>query len=393
MPAEAAAAAAARPRVFMDLSIGGEPAGRVVFELYADAVPRTAANFLELCRGDRVSEATGRRLSYKGSTFHRVIKGFMIQGGDFTNHDGTGGESIYGDRFEDEAFTFKHDRPGLLSMANAGPGTNGSQFFVTTVPTAHLDGKHVVFGEVVKGMSIIRRIEHGATGENDRPVEKVVVEDAGVVPDGEDGGKDEPAPADGDTFEDYPVDYRGEKDPSTLMAIAAQLKGIGNDHFKKGAFRLAVSKYEKAIRYLNEFHPDPVDLDEVTKEQKRTYYSTKIACLSNSAMCHIKQTQYARAVACATQVLDLDDTLRSSAAAQAAGVSDVCGPADRCKALFRRGQARLAARDADAAVADLTAAAALMPGDAGVARELAAAQKAVKERAERERRAYAKMFS
>ncbi|KAJ1569251.1 peptidyl-prolyl cis-trans isomerase cpr6 [Cladochytrium tenue] len=198
---------------------------------------------------------------------------------------------------------------------------------------------------------------------------------------------------DGDTYEHYPENHRGDKDPATLLAIAVQLKGLGNDHFKKGAIRTAVSKYEKAIRYMNEIHPDPVNLVEITKEQKRTYYSTKIACLSNSALCYIKQKQHARAVACATQVLDLDNTLRGSAAAQSAGIADVCGPADRCKALFRRGQARLAARDAEAAVADLTAAAALMPGDASVARELAVAQRAVKERTDRERRAYAKMFA
>merc|ERR1712070_878519 len=139
------------PKVFMDIAIGGEFKGRVLFTLFADTVPKTAENFRALCTGEKGTGKSGKPLSYKNSIFHRVIKSFMIQGGDFTAFSGTGGESIYGEKFDDEAFDVKHEKPFLLSMANAGPGTNGSQFFVTTVPTPHLDGKHVVFGEVVAG--------------------------------------------------------------------------------------------------------------------------------------------------------------------------------------------------------------------------------------------------
>lgn len=125
---------------------------------------------------------SGKPLHYKGATFHRVIKDFMIQGGDFTNGDGTGGESIYGEKFPDENFTIKHTKGGLLSMANAGPGTNGSQFFITSRDTPHLDSKHVVFGEVVEGMDVVRKIEDVPKNGSDKPDVDVVVEDCGMMP-------------------------------------------------------------------------------------------------------------------------------------------------------------------------------------------------------------------
>jgi peptidyl-prolyl isomerase D len=158
-----------RSRVWFDITIGGAPTGRVVFELYNDVVPKTADNFRSLCTGEKGVGQAGKPLHYKGSSFHRVIKSFMIQGGDFTAGNGTGGESIYGEKFEDENFELKHEKPFLLSMANAGPGTNGSQFFVTTVPTPHLDGKHVVFGEVISGKSVVRQVENAPVGDQDKP--------------------------------------------------------------------------------------------------------------------------------------------------------------------------------------------------------------------------------
>jgi len=170
----------ARPRVFFDITIGGKPTGRVVIELFADATPKTAENFRALCTGEKGVGKQGKPLHFKGSTFHRIIPDFMCQGGDFTRGNGTGGESIYGEKFADENFNLKHTEPGILSMANAGPNTNGSQFFITTVKTAWLDGKHVVFGKVVEGFDIVKTMEGQGT-QSGKPKAEIKIADCGQL--------------------------------------------------------------------------------------------------------------------------------------------------------------------------------------------------------------------
>jgi cyclophilin family peptidyl-prolyl cis-trans isomerase len=163
----------ANPKVFFDIKIGSVKAGRVTFELFKNIVPRTAENFRALCSGEK-------GFGFKGCRFHRIIPDFMCQGGDFTRGNGTGGKSIYGEKFEDESFVIAHAKPGLLSMANAGPNTNGSQFFITTVTTDWLNGKHVVFGQVVDGMDIVKQMEGQGTTNGEVKTE-ICIEDCGVL--------------------------------------------------------------------------------------------------------------------------------------------------------------------------------------------------------------------
>jgi cyclophilin family peptidyl-prolyl cis-trans isomerase len=170
---ESSAASPKLPRCFLDIAADGKPLGRIIVELRSDVVPKTAENFRVLCTGEK-------GFGYKGSPFHRIIPQFMCQGGDFTRQNGTGGKSIYGEKFADENFKLKHTGPGILSMANAGPNTNGSQFFLCTINTEWLDGKHVVFGSVVEGMDVVKKMEDLGSRSGQTRV-KVVVADCGQL--------------------------------------------------------------------------------------------------------------------------------------------------------------------------------------------------------------------
>ncbi|KAJ7614132.1 peptidyl-prolyl cis-trans isomerase [Roridomyces roridus] len=367
-----------RPIVFFDITIGDKPIGRVVFSLYSDLVPKTAENFRALCTGEKGLGAAGKPLWYKGSGFHRVIKAFMCQGGDFTAGNGTGGESIYGEKFEDEGFPVKHTKPFLLSMANAGPNTNGSQFFITTAPTAHLDGKHVVFGEVIKGKSIVRQIENFPTSGGDAPTSPIVIADCGVLAADDASLKESPAGADGDVYEDFPEDDDNNvQEPAVALRIATELRALATNLYKEGKLDLALEKYQKSIRYLDVHSLLPED----AKEVQASYDALLAPLLLNSALVAVRvqptnATNAKIAIQCASRAFN---TLQLS-------------PADKAKALYRRALAHTIVKDEDEAEKDLVAALAIVPDDAAIASELAAIRKRRKEKRDKEKKAFKKMF-
>ncbi|ODO06081.1 peptidyl-prolyl cis-trans isomerase D [Cryptococcus wingfieldii CBS 7118] len=371
---------------YFDISIGDEPAGRITFELFDDVVPKTAENFKHLCIGDKTN-AAGVKLAYAGSAFHRCIKGFMLQGGDFTRGNGTGGESIYGEKasplayiaFEDENFELKHEKPMMLSMANAGPSTNGSQFFITTVPTPHLDGKHVVFGKVLSNRSLVRHIESIPTN-SDKPIQPVVISSAGVLsPDDiqklEAENKAKQANSDGDIWEDFPQDEEGvnvDKADEALV-VGQKLREVGTKEFKAGNFAVALDKYQKALRYLD-VHP------EAPQELADGYRSTRLPLLTNAALAALKLAPSPNT-----------NNLVVSLTTRALAIPDLT-PAEKGKALYRRAQALVAKKDDESAEKDLKAALELVPGDAGVLNLLKTVEVRRKERKEKERKAFSKMF-
>ncbi|RWS29765.1 Peptidyl-prolyl cis-trans isomerase D-like protein [Leptotrombidium deliense] len=355
--------------VFFDVKVGDESLGRIVFELFTETTPKTAENFRCLCTGEKGVTKNGVPLHFKGCSFHRIIKSFMIQGGDFTNHDGTGGESIYGERFEDENFDLKHDKPGLLSMANAGPNTNGSQFFITTVPTPHLDNKHVVFGCVKYGMGVVNYLENVKTGPNDTPAELCVIENCGQL---EAGTTHSFTQNDGteDTFPNFPDDCNEDLTKiESVLEIGQKIKSAGNHFFKNEDYVKAKSKYKKALRYLSKFH----ESGDLSKEDEQSVVSLELPCLLNSAACNLKLKDYCCAVEDCDEALDLS--------------------ADNAKALYRKGQALHGMKDYDASLRILNSALKLAPNDKSIKSELIAVKGEVNAYKIKEREKYSKLFS
>ncbi|KIM41336.1 hypothetical protein M413DRAFT_445361 [Hebeloma cylindrosporum] len=338
-----------RPITYFDIKIGDKAAGRIIFSLYNDLVPKTAENFRQLCTGEAGIGKSGKLLSYKGSRFHRVIKAFMCQGGDFTAGNGTGGESIYGDKFEDEAFPVKHTKPFLLSMANAGPNTNGSQFIITVAPTPHLDDKHVVFGEVIKGKSLVRQIENYPTSSGDVPTTPITIADCGVLSPDDPSLQDDAAAQAGDPYEDYPVDEdKDSENPEIALQIAQAVREVGNKLFKEGKTEEALQKYQKSLRYLD---VHPVLPEGSSQELQDKFNALAAPLLLNSALAAIP------------------------------------------KALYRRALAHVQLKDEEKAEQDLVEASQLVPDDAAIQSELSKIRHQRKEKRDKEKKQFKKMFA
>ncbi|KAG0715792.1 Peptidyl-prolyl cis-trans isomerase D [Chionoecetes opilio] len=303
-----------------------------------------------------------------------VIENFMVQGGDFTNHDGTGGESIYGDKFEDENFKHKHTCEGILSMANAGPRTNGSQFFITLADTPHLDGKHVVFGRVVKGLGVVKALGKVKT-DGDSPVERCIVTNCGEFSPGEAFGlvDDDDSP---DIYPQFPEDSDVEFSEATmaeLVSVISDIKEAGNTFFKTHQYPVAVFKYKKCLTYLNHIKEHCTgQRDDFPPEAAATLGSLAVSCLLNHGLCCSKMGHFDRAITDCNKALELDDK--------------------NPKVYFRRGQAYNLSNDVESAREDLQKARDLEPNDKGILKELENVTRKIKAQREKEKKIYSKLF-
>lgn len=361
---------------YFDISAAGVLKGRVVFKLYDDVVPRTAENFRALCTGEKgISEKSGKPLTYEGSLFHRVIKGFMCQGGDFTHGTGVGGESIYGEKFEDENFQLNHDKPFLLSMANAGPNTNGSQFFITTAPTPHLNGKHVVFGEVIQGKSIVRALERSEKGESDRPVDDWVISSCGqLAEDYVPEPHQVPDDGTGDIYEavaedDEKVDYNK---PETVLEAVRFLKELATKLLKESRFDKSLEKYNKGAEFLSDLAEKDLNEEQVVEKDQLS-----VSLNLNAALAALKDKNGKKAIAAAQMVLAYEHADKMQ----------------QTKAWYRKGSGYLLTKNEDSALEAFNAALVLSPGDAAVLKGIQDAKRQAQVRKNQQKKAMSKFFS
>lgn len=356
--------------MFLDISIGLCRVGRVVIELFKDVVPKTAENFRALCTGEKGIGILGKPLHYKGSIFHRTVSQFMIQGGDIIAYDGTSGESIYGLTFEDENFKLKH-LTGSVSMVNAGPNTNSSQFFITTIPTEQLDGANVVFGKVKKGLGVVEEVSKVATHQ-DCPSVKCCIEDCGELgPDDDLGLGDNDGTA--DVYPLYPADWdptEQQLESHAFETVVTEIKQSGNYFYKAKDYVRADRKYKKALRYIEWSRSKLGEIQNVPVQTN--FVKTELNCLLNLAAVSLKRRLY-------------NDALRSSELALK--INSKCA-----KALYRRGQAKRGLNEYEAALKDLRKSLSLARNDAVIRGEISSLKKVMADYHIREKLRCEKMF-
>uniref|UniRef100_A0A8C9CAT9 peptidylprolyl isomerase n=1 Tax=Phocoena sinus TaxID=42100 RepID=A0A8C9CAT9_PHOSS len=339
-PPQAKPSNPSNPRVFFDVGIGGEQVGRNALELFADIVPKTAGKFRMLCTEEGIGPTTGKPLHFKGCPFHRIIKKFMIQGGNFSNQNGTGGESIYGEKFEDENF---HYKKGLLSMANAGSNTN-----------------------VIKGMGVARILENVEV-KGEKPAKLYVIAECGELKEGDDWGIF-PKDGSGDSHPDFPEDADIDlKDVDKILLITEDLKNIGNIFFKSQNWEMAIKKYTKVLRYV-EGSKAATENASGAKLQPVT-----LSCGLNIGAWKLKMSDWQGAVDSCLEALEID-------------------PANT-KALYRRAQGWQGLKEYDRALADLKKAQEIAPEDKAIQAELLRVKQKIKAQKDKEKAAYAKMFA
>lgn len=357
--------------VFFDFAVDNDNVGRVVLELYDEIVPKSVENFLALCTGEKGCGISGNPLHYKNSIVHKAIPEFMIQCGDITNFDGTGGESIYGLYFDDENFILSHDVPGIVGLANTGKkNTNNSQFYITTVPCPHLDGKNVAIGKVVKGLSIVKQISECAT-VNDKPLKKYEILNCGRL--GENSSWDL-CEKDGtsDMYPSWPDDW--DKDPRDIsldrMKIYAEnIKNSGNIFYSQQWYAKAERKYLKAMTYINWYINGVKHLNRCNEN---AFKNTLVACLLNLSAVKLQTESYRECIDFCLQVLRKDK--------------------DNIKAIFRIAQANIALNNHEIGLQYLNKAHRIMPRDKVIINEIRKVKKFMKDYLNVEKKTYAKMF-
>lgn len=337
------------PIVFMDIEIEKEKVGRIIIELFKNIAPKTVENFRALCTGERGIGKHGKPLHYKGCVFHRILPHCMVQGGDVINCDGSSGESIYGNSFEDENFEIKHFDKGIVSMANAGPDTNSSQFVITLNHCPQLNNINVAFGKVIRGFGVVNEIGNTEV-QNDIPLQHCVIVDCGEIKPGSSFGLEE---NDGtcDRVPPFPQDWDidlSTEEPTYLEDVITEIKNAGNYFYELNQFVEADHKYRKALRYVN-WARNLTDSSTLGNTLVKSH-ETELQCLLNLAAVKLQTNVFREAISYCNMALAIDS--------------------NNAKALYRRAQAKRALGDYDTAMEDLKMALQFSPTNKSILKEL-----------------------